>query len=773
MRSSMSTAIVFGWIALLPFVECHTGSCDAEKPSTTGDALAAGREASRRGDFEQAVKEWSKAAKTFEKKGALSSYVAALNSLATAYQSLGRYEIALETLETALDTAQKTGDRRDLLLTKSNLGNVCTFMRQTQRGESLLREGLAMAREEGDPRTIAGILNSLGNLLTARELDSEAEQAYTEALTLARQSQDQALEAKAGVNLAKSYVLTDRLSEAVRTNDAVLKLLQGLKSSHDKAYLLIGVGHVCREAAEDGTDSGNGLLPRAAQAYTAAQKIAEEISDQRSASFALGYLGEVYEKEQRYEEALRLTRKARFLAQQLQSPQILYRWQWQMGRLLRDQGKTQEAIAQYREAVRTLREAWCDVAAGYGNRTLRTSFREGIGGLYFQLADLLLQQADTLTEPKAVQRNLVEARDTLESLKTAELDDYFKDDCVTAGLSRVTDVEAVLHTSAAVYYIPLRDRTEILLSLPSGLERFKSSITLSALTAKVRRFRIHLERPSSEEYLKYGQDLYDVLVRPLEQALISHQVKTLIFVPDGSLRTIPMGALYDGKQFLIEKFSIGVTPGLALMDPHPLSRERVGVFAGGLSESVQGFDPLQYTKEELGKVTQQYQCRTYMDKDFMSANVQQSCGESDYSIIHIASHGEFTGDAKKSYILTYDSRLTLDDLDHLLRPRQFQGKPVELLALSACQTAAGDDRAALGLAGIAVKAGARSALATLWSINDEATAELIGEFYSQLKSNPSLSKAEAMQQAQLKLLRGERFQHPAYWAPYLIIGNWM
>lgn len=97
---------------------------------------------------------------------------------------------------------------------------------------------------------------------------------------------------------------------------------------------------------------------------------------------------------------------------------------------------------------------------------------------------------------------------------------------------------------------------------------------------------------------------------------------------------------------------------------------------------------------------------------------------------------------------------------------------MELLTLSACQTAAGDDRAALGLAGVAVKAGARSALATLWFINDQATALLITEFYHQLR-DPDLSKAKALQRAQLILLNDRRYQHPGYWSPFLLIGNWL
>jgi CHAT domain-containing protein len=157
---------------------------------------------------------------------------------------------------------------------------------------------------------------------------------------------------------------------------------------------------------------------------------------------------------------------------------------------------------------------------------------------------------------------------------------------------------------------------------------------------------------------------------------------------------------------------------------------------------------------------------------FVSENLQSELQQTSYSIVHVASHGEFSRKAGESYVLTYDGRLDMDDFERYMSMTTFREQPIELLTLSACQTATGDDRAALGLAGIAVKAGARSALATLWFINDRASAVLVSEFYTQLK-NPSLSKVKALQQAQLKLLEDRRYQHPIYWSPFLLIGNWL
>jgi CHAT domain-containing protein len=114
----------------------------------------------------------------------------------------------------------------------------------------------------------------------------------------------------------------------------------------------------------------------------------------------------------------------------------------------------------------------------------------------------------------------------------------------------------------------------------------------------------------------------------------------------------------------------------------------------------------------------------------------------------------------------------MDQLSALVSTTRFRERGLELLTLSACQTAAGDDRAALGLAGVALRAGARSALATLWSVNDEVAAELLSVFYTGL-GDASVSRASALQKAQIKVLRTQSYEHPIYWSPYLLISSWL
>jgi CHAT domain-containing protein len=199
----------------------------------------------------------------------------------------------------------------------------------------------------------------------------------------------------------------------------------------------------------------------------------------------------------------------------------------------------------------------------------------------------------------------------------------------------------------------------------------------------------------------------------------------------------------------------------------------MNLLLNGLTESVQGFPALNNVSKEIEAIQGMYGGKMLKNKDFSFSILENELANTEYSVVHIASHGKFEGKVKDSFLLTYDGKMTMDNLQQFMGNSRFRfDVPIELLTLSACESAAGDDLAGLGLASVAIKAGARSALATLWSIDDAATSQLVIEFYRQLK-DPELSKAEALQQAQLITMADQRFRHAGYWAPFLLIGNWL
>jgi CHAT domain-containing protein len=187
---------------------------------------------------------------------------------------------------------------------------------------------------------------------------------------------------------------------------------------------------------------------------------------------------------------------------------------------------------------------------------------------------------------------------------------------------------------------------------------------------------------------------------------------------------------------------------------------------------VQGFPPLPNVAAELEALQTIFPGTTLVDKEFVVSKFEETLKREQFTILHIASHGEFSSEPDKTFLLAFDGKLTMDRLDSNIGLFKFRDEPLELLTLSACDTAEGDDRAALGLAGVAIKAGARSALATLWEINDVAAAGLVADFYRGLQDS-SISRAKALQRAQVKMLSDPRYEHPGFWAPFLLINNWL
>jgi CHAT domain-containing protein len=320
--------------------------------------------------------------------------------------------------------------------------------------------------------------------------------------------------------------------------------------------------------------------------------------------------------------------------------------------------------------------------------------------------------------------------------------------------------------------VVLPDRLELLLTFPSGMRRATVPVRADALAEEVRQLRALLEKRTTRQFLPHAQQLYDWLVRPFAAELAGLDAHTLVFVPDGPLRTIPLSALHDGERFLIERFAMATTPGLSLTDPRPLGRENPRVFLSGLSQSVQGFPALSHVPAELDSIHALYGGEVLLDESFRTPRVEAELDRREFSVVHVATHGEFSEDAERSFLLTWDGRLGMEQFGETVGHGRFREHPIELLTLSACETAQGSERAALGLAGVAIQAGARSALGTLWTVNDAAAAELVAEFYAQLHAQP-ISKAVALQRAQQRVLRDANHAHPYYWAPFLLIGNWL
>jgi len=763
--------LLFLWTLspLLPLSYASVQTQVLPPKETAAHDVAQGRQLLQRGAFEQAAVPLQQAVRVYASQGNPYAQSVALTLLAQVYQALGQYRQALQHLDAALALAQQAGERGHIASILGTIGSVYLSTGPTDTALRYLQTSLDLSRKIGNRLLTAKLLNNLGSLFTLQQRLDEALAAYRESLDLARAAEDRLLTAKALTNTAAVAIRLEHYGEAKPLLDQALTRLQGLEHSRDKAYGLLSIGLAYNDLRSTLPALAKTLLRSAFSAFQSAADVAIAIDDPRSSSYAWGYLGTLYEKAQRYREALQLTRRAVFAIERVSAPESLYRWEWQTGRLLAALDQPDAAVAAYQRAVETVQSLNHERSHGQG---YTRSFREEIQPIYLGLVDLLLQRAAALSQRDQYQPYLVRARDIVESFKVAELQDYFLDDCVAEASAKATQLDIVSKTAVIVYPILLPDRTELLVSLPSGLERFAVPVGAEALTREIRQFRHTLENRTVWEFLTHAQTLYDWLIRPFISAITPFPIETLVFVPDGPLRTIPMAALHDGKQFLIRKYAIATTPGLKLTDPRPLQKDRTNILALGLTKAVQGFTSLPHVSEELQTLKRFYRSTVLLDEDFHLSKIEAALQHDQFTIVHVASHAQFGREAKDTFLLAFEEKLTGDWLDQLLADFRPRDTPLELLTLSACETAAGDDRAALGLAGLAIKAGARSALATLWSVNDQASSELVIEFYRQLQA-PAVSRALALQRAQLHLLDDPRYDHPSYWAPFLLLNNWL
>jgi len=507
------------------------------------------------------------------------------------------------------------------------------------------------------------------------------------------------------------------------------------------------------------------------QVLNTAVQQARDLKDIRSESFALGNLGQVYELNQQLPDAIKYTDSALNLAQNINAPDIAYQWLWQLGRLRYRQENLPEAINAYKIAVDTLTSIRGDLVSL--NSDIQFDFRDQVEPVYRQLVTLLLSKGEDN------QNNLQAARKVIERLQLAELDNFFRDACTTVQPMSIDQVVDNSNPATAIFYpIILADRLDVIVKLPQvkNLLHYTTSKPKKEVENTLEQLRSSLEK-----YTPFNTELslqvYKWIIQGAKKDLESNQIKNLVFVLDGSLRNIPMAALYDGKQYLIEKYSITLSPGLQLLETK-LHRKRFQALIGGVTKSVQGFSQLPEVSQELKKISSFVNAKKLIDSNFTKSAIEKQVSADNYNVVHFATHGKFSSQQEETFILAWNSKINAKELREVLQTReQVVGRssrvppPIQLLVLSACQTADGDKRAALGLAGIAVRSGARSTLASLWKVDDKSTAILMGKFYEALTTIPNITKAEALRHAQVYVLQ-ERKQ-PLYWAPYILVGNWL
>ena len=715
------------------------------------------------GKSEDALVVWQRAVKIYEKAEDKNGLTRSLLNQTQAYTQLGMHNRALNTLEEVNQTLQQQPDSALKVASLLQKGDTLRQTGNLKDSKKTLQESLAIAEKLNSDTHIDKILLALGNTSHFEQKSEEALKYYQQAI---EKSKSPAIKLQAQLNQLRLLIDTQKLSKARALATQIEPQLESIPPSRTSVYALVNYVQSIENLSGKKIFNDREAVNNIAAKIAKASQQAETLGDDRAQSYALGYLGHIYEQTQQLKSAKKLTQKALMLAQTSNAPDVAYRWQWQLGRLFKKQNNFVEAISAYDGAVATLDSIRNELVAS--NLDIQFSFRESGEPVYREFVSLLL----TPVRGETSQEKLIKARQVIESLQLAELDNFFNEPCLKANPTQVDQIDT---QAAVIYPIILENRLETIVSLPNQpLRHYTTAISQNELEKKVQKMRRAIRRKFlKKQHLAICQEIYNLLVKPLEADLAALEIKTLTFVLDSSLKNVPVAALHDGNLYLIEKYNLALAPGMQLLDPKPLASQKMQVLIGALSEGRQGFVPLPGVTTEINKINTEISSQLLYNQNFTSKALQKQISKTPFPVVHLATHGEFSSKAENTFVLTWDNRLNVKELGNILQSRQQStSNPIELLVLSACKTASGDKRAPLGLAGVAVRSGARSTIASLWAVDDESTSQMMVNFYEQL-TQPGVTKAEALRRAQIKILQQSKFQHPYYWSAFVLVGNWL
>ena len=404
------------------------------------------------------------------------------------------------------------------------------------------------------------------------------------------------------------------------------------------------------------------------------------------------------------------------------------------------------------------------------------------------------------------QKDFIQAVNKVEQHWEKDYENYFDKNLADFSLTgeeigeTLKNLSQKTNTKPAVIWTWQREKQMQVILITPGQKPEMYTVTDLAeekLIKTARNLNVEITNPinrNTTSYLEPAQKLYQWIVKPLESRLEAEKIDTIMFCLSENLRTLPLAALHDGKRFLIEKYAITQIPAFNLIDINYNKIENAQILAMGASE-FKDLESLPAVPIEISQITGLlWTSKAFINQEFTVKNLQIERQKQAYEIVHLATHAEFRpGKPDRSYIQFWDGeQISLDEVEKL----KLNQPPVELLVLSACRTALGDKQAELGFAGLTVKSGVKSSLASLWYVSDIGTLALMTEFYQHFQKMPL--KAEALRQAQIAMLKGQVdinmgelngswgelqlpselselgnkiFSHPYYWSAFTLIGN--
>jgi len=511
------------------------------------------------------------------------------------------------------------------------------------------------------------------------------------------------------------------------------------------------------------------------------------------ASQVLGMIGHFHEDEKKYQQALKATRKAIVYADLVNADEILVLFYQQMGRLYTKMGKTNHSLESYQRAINLITPLvqscyFCKndetsppgimhyCFSGYRNAP-HQYFDIMIKPIFKEYLELLSLQTSNNNAPND-QKVLKEMRNVIEIWISTDIQNYFKDECLISYKKGMETIDNGLPETAIIHPIILNNELNILVTLPDQIVRISKPFKNINFVSLINQFRNSLEIDTmllnNNKLPPYNtniaKQLYDLIISPCLEYFDNYNIKTLVFVPTDELRNIPFSALYDGHHFLIEKFSIVNVPALLITDMKKQELIPEDIFLGGITDLPMIKSELHAIRDIMGGG------KIMLDENFCKNTIINEFKHNSYSIIILSTHAQFDDLLKNTFIQTFDDKLYMNDLEKMIRFGMFRKNRTELLILDACQTSKGNDQSSLGFSGIAIKSGAKSVIGSLWSVLDEFSYLFMVDFFKGIKNkyeNKMLTKAQIFQDIQKQYIYDSRFNHPAYWSAFILLGNWL
>jgi CHAT domain-containing protein len=721
---------------------------------------------------------------------------AALGNLGSAYKSLGKYDKAIEYQLQRLEIAQEIKDRRGEGNALGNLGIAYSSLGKYDKAIEYQLQSLEIAREIKDRKGEGGSLGNLGNAYYFLGKYDKAIEFYLQSLAITREIKDRNGEGGSLGNLGNAYSSLGKYDKAIEFYLQRLEIAREIKDRRGEGSALGNLG----------TAYGSlGKYDKTIEFQLQYLAIAREIKNRDGEGTALHNLAVAYRKLNRHREAMISGQQALAIAREIGDRRGEGLALANLGVVLSRAKRPELAILFYKQSINVREAIRKDISKL--DKDIQKSYLATVEKTYRNLADLLLKQD-----------RILEALQVLDLLKVQELEDYFKNikgsDRSAQGvrllepertlggqlsalsfenspeinsqladkiqqlpkleINKVPDyLQQIPQGTALLYPLILSDRLEIILFAPNTIPISRTvKITQKELETLVTDFKATLLDKGSEDYKEPATQLYKLLIKPIETELTQAKATTILYAPDGILRYIPIAALYDGKQWLAEKYRINNLIAYSLFDfatnlkiqPNILA----GAFGGKKGEKKFGQTGLPATLTEVQAIANSFPNSVTLTEDGFSRQAIESKFKN-HNILHLATHAEFnTGAPDNSFIIFGNG-----DKIRLGEIADWQIPNIDLIILSACQTGVGklgDGVEILGFGYQVQKAGAKNAIASLWSVNDEGTQALMEAFYNELKKG-DVTSTEALHRAQVALIKSPKYNHPNYWSAFFAIGN--